>query len=95
MFSMGEEVSEEKAVEKIKEADLDGDGRVASFSLSSLVYDGGVESLMELERSLDNLSLLNSLFCTIHYFQCVLQVRRDEFVVLMMPAVMDFIRFIH
>jgi len=48
MFSMGEEVSEEKAVEKIKEADLDGDGRV----------------------------------------------RRDEFVVLMMPAVMDFIRFI-
>merc|ERR1719295_2394860 len=48
MFSMGEEVSEEKAVEKIREADLDGDGRV----------------------------------------------RRDEFVVLMMPAVMDFIRFI-
>ena len=41
---MGEEVSEEKAVEKIKEADLDGDGRVACFSLSSLVYDGGVET---------------------------------------------------
>ena len=28
MFSMGEEVSEEKAGEKIREADLDGDGRV-------------------------------------------------------------------
>ena len=44
---MGEEVSEEKAVEKIKEADLDGDGRVASSFYSSLVYDGTVESLME------------------------------------------------
>jgi len=41
-------VSEENAEEKIKEADLDGDGKV----------------------------------------------RRDEFVVLMMPAVVDFIRFI-
>ena len=28
MFSMGEKVSEETAVEKIREADLDGDGRV-------------------------------------------------------------------
>ena len=29
MFNMGEDVSEEKAKEKIREADLDGDGRVA------------------------------------------------------------------
>ena len=47
---MGEEVSEEKAVEKIKEADLDGDGRVAASSYSSLVFDEGVEILMELEQ---------------------------------------------
>ena len=29
MFNMGEDVSEERAKEKIREADLDGDGRVA------------------------------------------------------------------
>ena len=38
MFSMGEEVSEEKAVEKIREADLDGDGRV-NYSSIHKSYD--------------------------------------------------------
>ena len=33
MFSMGEEVSEENAEEKIKEADLDGDGKVCAMFL--------------------------------------------------------------
>ena len=33
---MGEEVSEEKAVEKIREADLDGDGRVKTMHPSTL-----------------------------------------------------------
>ena len=36
MFSMGEEVSEENAEEKIKEADLDGDGKVFAMILYSI-----------------------------------------------------------
>ena len=44
MFSMGEEVSEEKAVEKIREADLDGDGRVKTIHPST---DKGVENVIE------------------------------------------------
>ena len=51
MFSMGEEVSEEKAVEKIREADLDGDGRVKTIHPSTLWIpqpsQKGVENVME------------------------------------------------
>ena len=55
-------MSEEKAVEKIKEADLDGDGRVASSSSHSLlVFDGGVESLMELGHGGD----VSRILCTV------------------------------
>ena len=38
MFSMGEEVSEENAEEKIKEADLDGDGKVCAIFLISAFH---------------------------------------------------------
>ena len=35
MSNIGEEVSEEKALEKIREADLDGDGRVNHSAIQS------------------------------------------------------------